>query len=371
MRYAEPIVTRKREHDAWKVEILHEGRSISGLWIVDRDMRIGAASVRIAGIAGVGTANEHRKKGLALRVLRRSLEFMDEEGYDASFLYGIRDFYHRVGFATCFPEHNIVVDTRSAETASSRLRTRRMKPEDLAQVRSLYERQNRERTGAAARGRSWKGFPMGSGFGVPQGGTVVYKPGARQRVLGYVNYDSVEDRCRAAEIGGEGDEVLGAILRFLAQRAVDLRRETLSASCPADHPFAVYCRHFGCTDKTEYPSNAGPMGRSLDLHRFVTAMLPEWERLWPEDAPARLALRVGDDAVTLLRRKGVLSVRRGAKGRGLQVENAATLMQLSMGYRNADDGIGADELVGGKAEATIARALFPLRVGHMWWPDRF
>jgi len=30
-------------------------------------------------------------------------------------LYGIQDFYHRVGFATCFADHGFSVDTRYAE----------------------------------------------------------------------------------------------------------------------------------------------------------------------------------------------------------------------------------------------------------------
>ncbi|MDP6982020.1 MAG: hypothetical protein QGG05_02910 [Candidatus Latescibacteria bacterium] len=36
-------------------------------------------------------------------------------------LYGIQDFYHRVGFATCFADHGFSVDTRYAEAVPSRL----------------------------------------------------------------------------------------------------------------------------------------------------------------------------------------------------------------------------------------------------------
>ncbi len=47
---------------------------------------------------------------------------MQEQDYDASVLFGIANFYHRVGFATCFPEHGVAIDTREAERVQTSLR---------------------------------------------------------------------------------------------------------------------------------------------------------------------------------------------------------------------------------------------------------
>jgi hypothetical protein len=44
----------KGDH-GWKVEIVKDDQSISRLWIVDRQMRIGRCPVYTGGIAGVGT----------------------------------------------------------------------------------------------------------------------------------------------------------------------------------------------------------------------------------------------------------------------------------------------------------------------------
>lgn len=371
MRYTDPVVSREQGDDAWRVEILHEGSSISRLWIVDRHLRVGRATLHTAGIAGVGTDHQHRQRGLALRVLHRSIEFMQEQGYDASFLFGIQDFYHRVDFATCFPEHDLSLDTRRAESATSSLRVRPLQAEDIAAVRRLFNHENATRTGTTLRGRAWQGFPMGSGFDRKAAAYVVHAPRARGKVLGYVVVDDTQERCRAAEVGGTGDEVFGAILGFLGQHAVDLRREQITLSLPGDHPFALYARRYGCQDQTRYPRNAGPMGRSLDLVRFCAAMAPEWRSLWPDDAPARLVLRVGTEAVTLRRRADDLAVSATAKGAGLTVAGAGALMQLAMGYRTADDALAEGVLSATGARADLARALFPLRVGHMWWPDRF
>jgi predicted acetyltransferase len=368
MKYSDPAASRTQE--GWKVEILHDGRSVSRLWIVDRHMRIGAASISIAGIAGVGTNNEHRKRGLALRVLQRSLQLMQEEGYDASFLFGIEDFYHKVGFATCMPEHGFAVDTRVAESIQASLRTRPMKAADRRAVRTIYEQQNRLRTASIVRAPSWNGFPMGSGFGVPGKVQVVHTAGAPDKVLGYVLYDGVSDRCRVAEVGTTGDDVSAAILSFLARHAVRLRREWITASLPPDHPFALYCRRFGYRDETRYARNAGPMGRVIDSTRFFTALAPELASRWPADALEKLTVRSVDGAVTLVRKEGTVDLQQGTRG-GVSISDPALLMQLAMGYRDADDAISAGTLTGTRPQLALTRALFPLRVAHMSWPDRF
>ena len=74
----------------WAIDLFRDGRSISRLWIADRQMRVGSQPVKIGGIAGVGTDPALRNKGLASRVMEAALELMKREGYDASFLYGIR-----------------------------------------------------------------------------------------------------------------------------------------------------------------------------------------------------------------------------------------------------------------------------------------
>jgi hypothetical protein len=67
----------------------------------------------------------------------------------------------------------------------------------------------------------------------------------------------------------------------------------------------------------------------------------------------------------------VQRVQSGASGRALSVSDSATLLQLAMGYRDAGDAIGAGVLTGTRAQLELARALFPRRIAHMWWADRF
>ena len=379
MSYAEPRVERDggtgwNGGTGWKVEILHRGKSISRLWITGRRMRIGAAVVRAGGIAGVGTDPAHRRRGLALRVLRRSLRLMAEEGCETSLLFGIEDFYHRAGFATCMPEHGLSLAAADAGRAVSPLKTRPMGPEDLPAVRRLYATANVARTASVVRGRGWREFPMGSGFSVRGLARVVHPGGSPRRLLGYFLYDDKPDRSRLAEVAGRSAEAHAAVLGFLARRARALRLERVSASVPVDHPFALYCRGFGARDETVYPRNAGPMGRIIDLPRFAAAMVPEWERRWPADGPEGMALQTDLGAVALRRRRdGRLEAggRLPEVGPRLRVPDQAVLFQLAMGYRSADDAAAAGLLRGSREALEVARGLFPLRVAHMWWPDRF
>ncbi|MCY3736942.1 MAG: GNAT family N-acetyltransferase [Gemmatimonadaceae bacterium] len=373
MSYAAPRVERDGG-TGWKVEILHRGKSISRLWITARRMRIGAAVVRAGGIAGVGTDPAHRRRGLALRVLQRSLQMMADEGYESSLLFGIEDFYHRAGFATCMAEHGLSLAAADARRAVSPLKTRPMGPEDLPAVRRLYATANAARTASVVRGRRWREFPMGSGFGVRGLARVVHPAGSPRRLLGYFLYDDRPDRSRLAEVAGRGAEAHAAVLRFLARRARALRLERITASVPVDHPFALYCRGFGARDETVYPRNAGPMGRIIDLQRFAAAMVPEWERRWPADGPGGIELQTDLGAVALRRRRdGRLQVTGRLPGGGsrLRVSDQMALFQLAMGYRGADDAAAAGLLRGSRAALAVARGLFPLRVAHMWWPDRF
>jgi predicted acetyltransferase len=369
MKYPNP--TTLKTDNGWKVEVFYEGKSVSRLWIIDRQMRIGAGVVSVAGIAGVGTNHEHRNRGLAIRVLRRSLKLMRKQGYDTSVLFGTQDFYHRVGFATCFPEHDFSVDTRVAEGVRSALKTRPMKPSDLVAVRKIYEHQNQTATATVVRDRTWLRFPMGSGFDKTGATEVVYAPGTVGKVLGYVLYDETEERCRAAEVGGSGAQVQGAIIRFLGQRAVQLKRERVSASVASAHPFSVYCRSLGCHDETRYPANGGPMGRIIDLPGFLAGIAPELALRWPDGAPKQISLQCEDGGATLTKRRGVVTVKAGTSGRSLRVKDAALMMQLAMGFRHADDAIGAGTLSGTRPQLALARELFPLRVAYMSWPDRF
>ena len=77
----------------------------SFVMINDLQMRIGAAQVRIGGIGGVSTDRNHRNKGYSRMCMEAAVDWMSSNGFDMSFLFGIRDFYDKYGYTTCMPDH--------------------------------------------------------------------------------------------------------------------------------------------------------------------------------------------------------------------------------------------------------------------------
>ena len=366
---ADKTLNEIKTAEGWRVEIVKDDRSISRLWIIDRQMRIGSCPVYTGGIAGVGTDEEYRNQGLSRRVMQASLALMQRESYDASILFGIQDFYHKFGFATCMPERRLYLRTRDAERAQKHLRIRAVRPADLAAIKRIYNRDNAARTASVVRDRTWKPFAMGSFFGIEARIQVVLDD--KDRVVGYVAYDEVRQHCRAAEVGGRGDEVFSTILHYMARRAVDLRKEQLSFSLPVDHPFARFCRQYGCRDSTHFDRNAGPMGRLIAVDSFLVKMLPVLAERWgTADRALGLGFKtaIGSCAIGWHRERlqrldtshGALSVR---------VDQDA-LIQLAMGYLAAGDLKAQDKLRASSGALALLEQLFPQQTAHMWWADR-
>ncbi|MFC1525360.1 GNAT family N-acetyltransferase [Candidatus Latescibacterota bacterium] len=367
----DPVELRETKVDeGWRVEILSDGRSVSGLWVIDRSLRIGSAVVTVGGIGGVETDREHRRRGLARRSLEAAVDLMGREGYEASFLFGIQDFYHRFGFATCMADHELVIGTRAAERAERRLKLRRLRRADLPAVVRIYNRDNAARTASCVRTSRWRGFERGTSWGV--GAAPHVAVGESGRVVGYICLDGTEERCRASEVGGTGDDVFHTLLAALARRAVSLRREEISLSVPGDHPFALFCRQFGARATSQFVRRGGPMGRIIDLESFLCKLLPVLGERWQGAAPE---LVLATDLGTCVLRRGrggelVLAARptRGALRLRL---NQDVLMQLACGYRSVEACWLAGDLSGTVASRDLAGRLFPLHQGHMWWSDRF
>lgn len=353
----------------WSVELVEDDKSISRLWIANRQMRIGTAVVEVGGIAGVGTDKRYRNKGLARQVLDATLSLMQRENYDASFLYGIQDFYDKFDFITCMPEHNLELDTRAAERAIKVLKTRALKKGDMPHIARIYNRTNAKLTASCVRNiRTWHGFPRGSGFFVPCFVRVVVD--ARDRIVGYAVYDDVKDRCRIAEVGGQSADVFSSLLHDMARRAVALRREKLSLSLPPDHTFALFCRDYGCSARTTYERNAGSMGRIINLRPFVEKLLPELAQRWTSNNRSTLSIRTDIGHFSLRWHKQHLTIG-DASARGAAHINQDALMQLCLGYKTASDLQSRKKLRAPVSQIALLEQLFPLQQAHMFWPDRF
>jgi predicted acetyltransferase len=299
-----------------------------------------------------------------------STALMIREGYDMGFLFGIRDFYDKFGYITCMAEHTLTMDTRDAERAKSSLRCRSATRTDSPVLARIYNRDTASLTGSCKRIPSrWSGFTMGSFFARKVAARIVTD--SRGLAAGYVAYDDETDKVCASEIVGTGSETYGAILHFLAGRAVKLRREEISFKLPADHPFARWARQFGLVDKTSYPRNSNAMARITNLRSCLEKVSGELcNRISGRFKPTsfRLSTDVGTSHLSWTGKR--LIVGEGGRGSVVRVRQDH-LVQLLMGYRSPADLIAADELKAARHLHPILEALFPLHSAQMWWSDRF
>lgn len=78
-----------------------DGRLMSAVHIVRREVRIGKTRLTMGGIANVGTPPEYRGKGYSSKCMNSSIEVMEKDGFDFSMLStGINPFYERFGWST-------------------------------------------------------------------------------------------------------------------------------------------------------------------------------------------------------------------------------------------------------------------------------
>ncbi|GAH73251.1 unnamed protein product, partial [marine sediment metagenome] len=134
------------EHWGFMIERRLHGEPIARAIIADRQMRIGCAHVRMGGIGGVWTKPEHRKQGHMRAVMDRAVEFMREEGFDLSLLFGITDFYPRWGYATMIPDQRLTIATENALRAASDLKVRAYRRGEMPKLDRIYNSLNALRT---------------------------------------------------------------------------------------------------------------------------------------------------------------------------------------------------------------------------------
>jgi hypothetical protein len=353
-------------------QLLLDGAEASGLWVVDRQMRIGGTEVRMGGIAGVGTGRQHRNRGYARRVLHNSTDWMIANGFDCAMLFGIPDFYHRFGYAVCLPDCRYNVLTRDAERAAPTLTVRPLTPEDGPAILEIYTANNAMLTGSIVRDAQTPLFPKGSEWG--SGVDAVVFTDDRDTVQAYAARDADRDWLRISELGVRHERYAPDVVRWAAERAVDARYEKVSFLTPPDSPFSIYLTQYGAEQQITYHRNSDGMGRLLNLRSFFAKTLPEWTRR-AQSAPALQdgdALRLETDigAITLLWTGEAMELGRDETVQGVITLPQSRLMQVAMGYYGAETALAFPD-VKVTGDWNLMQTLFPRRLPYMWVTDHF
>ena len=368
-----------RTHDEGRYhrrEMLIDGEVVAWLSVIDYQMRIGSARVRMAGIGGVETHHNHRMKGLMRILFEDTVRYMTSAGYDVSLLFGIPNFYTKFGYATCLPACQVMIATRNAELAQAdapACRARPMQPDDLPFIIELYERQNAGRSCSVARtAEHFTHFPKGTHWGQPAE-AVVFEDQAGRR-MGYAAWDKTNERVSVVEAEADEDRYFGALLTEFARQAVAKRCGHITLHLPPDHPFADYLQRFGCEWTITCPRHADGMMRLINQAALFSKLQPELERR------VRAAHLPTPLDVSIITELGALRLREIGDRLALEDNTDAPasitlsqdkLAQLMAGYRPARDVLND---AGAQATGNVLPqldALFPRGWPHLWHADHF
>ena len=262
----------------WKISLsIKDEEDVSRLWIHEYQMRFGTAQLKMGGIAGVGTNEEHRNRGYSRRVMEDSTAFMTEHRFDVAMLFGIPNFYPKFGYATVLPETWMELDTAEGQATVPTYQIRKFEVEDAPKILTLYAANNAERTGTPLRNETrWKEFKMGSDFGVVADPFVVLNEAGE--VIGYFVCDDTEKNCILCDIGFQDRTIFETVVHFLANRASRIGAAQIQCSMPADHPFTIFCQRYGCQTNTHNPKNRGGMMRIINQSSTLKRITGELEK---------------------------------------------------------------------------------------------
>jgi len=364
----------KDERGGHELELMLDEKFVSGLEILDLELRIGIAKFKMGGIAGVRTDDGHRMKGYASNVLSRSIEYMVEKGYDVSMLFGIGDFYHRWGFATCLPEYELTIPTRNAEKASKGYSSRPFELGDVEEILVIYEKNNVHRSCWIERTKdTWEPFKKGTWYDKPARSSVVLDEG---KIVGYYAYDDSRCDVRITEIGfGERDAFEG-MLREFAEMAIEKRVERIFVNIPPDHPFATFCRRFGCSMSISYPHDASGMMRIINLHSFLQKLKPELERTIGEPShhgtrrTLKITTDIGEAAISISGREVGIEEPSSHADASMHVPHAV-LIQCISGFRRVSEMLLDSTVKYSGDVEDILSDLFKQNYPHCWPADTF
>ena len=357
-----------------------DGERLSWIGLREYQMRFGSAQLKMGGICGVGTREEHRNKGYSRRVMEHTIAFMNENRYDVSVLFGIPNFYHKFGYATAIPETYVEFDTKDVPAVDPTYHVRKFQTEDAPKIVELYTANNAERTGTPLRTEiGWKEFTKRGGI-VPDPYVVLNEA---DEVIGYfvcdgdnAKKDMIERNCTLLDIGFQDRTIFETIVHFLAHGVEYISAERIRCAIPADHPFAIFCRRYGCRTNTYTPKDHMGMMRIINQSSTLKKITGELEkRLQHDTDPLEWRVKIlistdlGQDCLEI-DQGNVAHTNNQTNAFHLEIPQDK-LIQLMMGRRSIEDLAVEPDVWVNVGIIPLLDILFPLCHPHVWWSDRF
>jgi GNAT superfamily N-acetyltransferase len=135
--------------------MLIDGQMVASVTNYTRQVNVDGRLAKVSCIGSVCTHPDFRKRGLVRQVLVESIDWMEREGYDWSFLFGKQEVYGGNGW-TILSSWNLTADLLLETGLDEGLSQRAADPErDLPALASLYDAFNARLTGPIVRSEDY------------------------------------------------------------------------------------------------------------------------------------------------------------------------------------------------------------------------
>ena len=396
------VLFRRMPREQWRLSRAMwaaDGTPVAQVRIADRTMRLGAAMLRVAGIGDVATLPSHRKRGLMRTLFAHVNQFMRDEGYDLSLLFGISSFYDKLGFVTGLSTDWLIAARQQLAELKAPYRGRRARRSDAEAIRRLHLDDLATRDGAMARwGDVWLRRACREKWC-----RLIEDPRGRPRAY-WSGEPRPDDAFALTEVslGRKPDrETAVSVLADLAKAARACEKPKLRIELPVTHPIGQFCLADGCEVHRFIGHRGGAMVRIVGLESLCRHMAPEWQRLLAASPVAgwtgRLRLKADTGTVDLAIARGKVHLRAKPVGRkpsagggptaahglrppadGLRAPAPATisaaqdkLCRLIVGFHTPSAAIALREARISPSAFPLATALFPARSLAFFPYDRF
>ncbi|MGH7144059.1 MAG: GNAT family N-acetyltransferase [Planctomycetota bacterium] len=367
------IEVRQQNPQAAGIYLRVGDQDVSWAWVQHYHQQIGQKTVRMGGVAGVGTHADHRFKGYSRRVLINTLRWMRQNGYGVSMLFGVPSFYPKFGFAPAFPDTSWSLHLRDAERLPARVSGLKWSPycEDyLASVLALYQRQNLNRTGVVAReAKTWMAWRHGLGWGNK---AVVYVGlDVQKKVQAYIAYDDRHLTTTVLEIGCRSAEFYADLIQHAAEHALAQRLEKIRFELPPDSRLMEFCKVVGVERSETFRPDAAAMVRLIDLPVAFVSVAQELASRMTGVPAGSLAIKTNLDQIGVRWGDGRLEVIAPPETAPWVKLPQWALAQLYFGYHRPETLYALGVLTGSVEGVELLNALFPQRPHYFYKVDEF
>ena len=369
-------LSRRLPREQWHLSRtmwMPDGTPIAHVRVCHRVMRLGAAMVRVGGIGDVCTHPSHLKRGLMRHLFTHVVEFMGQEDYDLSILWGIGNFYDKFGYIVALTDGTLQCRRRQVARTKGPYRGRRGKLADAKAVRRLFEADLATRDGGMERPDDhWLRRNL-CGKAI----RVLADPKGRPRAYYEASPDGDALVLHEVSLGRRpGEPAIRSVVADMVRVAKTHEKPNLRFALPPTHPIGQFLRADGCEIRRTIGHRGGAMARITNLQTLCTRMAPEWNRLLAASPAAthtgRLRLKTDMGTIDLAIADATVtpSPPRGRAAATIAADQDK-LTRLLLGFHTPETSLFLGETRITKPALPLAQTLFPPRDLLIFGADHF